>query len=108
MGALLSRPRHVTPLAPWSEMSSATTTPADDVDCPECRDQKERAAERAADESSTDGLRLGKCAPLYQLWADCIEREQGQAKACTAVLKTFKECHDASVAQQMDSALKMK
>jgi hypothetical protein len=66
-------------------------------DCPECQEQKAEAEVRArATADSSDGLRLGECAPLYQLWADCIEKENGQAKACVTVLKQFKECHDAS------------
>jgi hypothetical protein len=68
--------------------------PTDDADCPECRDA---AAEAAAKAKATpaDGLRLGDCAPLYQAWADCIEREKGQAKACATVLKEFKQCHQS-------------
>ena len=73
-----------------------TPPPADD-DCPECRDQKTQAEARAkASTQGSDGLRLGSCNEKYKEWADCIEREKGQAKACAAVLKEFRECHSAN------------
>ena len=77
---------------------SATTN----ADCPECVEQKSEAEARAKATTASDGLRLGECAPLYQRWADCVEREQGQAKACAAVLKEFRVCH----AEATERALK--
>ena len=71
--------------------------PQAEDDCPECREQKSVSEERAkATPDASDGLRLGHCAPLYEAWAECIEREKGQAKACALVLKEFKECHERS------------
>ena len=77
-------------------MPSTGTHPEED--CPECKDQKEqaKARERSTPDVS-DGLQLGDCSSLYKVWADCVERERGQAKACTAVLKDFKECHSANI-----------
>lgn len=65
------------------------------TDCPECLDQKEEAAAVAKATTQPDGLRLGACAPLYEAWAECIEKERGQAKVCASVLKEFKDCHSA-------------
>jgi len=76
--------------------SSASTD-----DCPECQEQKTEAAAKAkATPPANDGLRLGVCAPLYERWAECVEREQGQAKACANVLKEFRECHRALLGPQ--------
>ena len=81
---------------------SATLMPCPDraeEDCPECREQKSEAEAKAkATPEASDGLRLGNCAPLYDAWAECIDREKGQAKACTLVLKEFKECHERGAA----------
>jgi hypothetical protein len=66
----------------------------DDAVCVDCQGAKQEAqAKAAAPQSADDGLRLGDCAPLYREWADCVEREAGQAKACAAVLKEFRACH---------------
>ena len=85
-------------------MPTATSTAAED-DCPECRDQKEQADARSKATGDDDGLQLGECAPLYKLWAECVERERGQAKACTAVLKEFKECHRKGTERALERAL---
>ena len=76
-------------------MAPPSSPASSEADCPECREQKDEAAARArASEDADDPLRLGECKELYDKWAECIDREQGQAKACTAVLKEFKACHN--------------
>ena len=71
-------------------------------DCPECREQKVEAAARAkATPAEDDGLQLGDCAPLYKLWADCVEREEGKVQKCASVLKEFKQCHNARTERAM-------
>ena len=67
---------------------------SESVECVDCQDAKTQAEAKAtATSSDDDGLNLGVCAPLYRQWADCVERERGQAKACAAVLKEFRACH---------------
>ena len=70
---------------------------AAEPDCPECNDLKNVAQKKAEATGAADGLALGECANLYETWASCIERENGQAKACAAVLKDFRKCHEASL-----------
>ena len=74
--------------------------PATDEDCPECREQKLQAQAKAAATPDAEGLRLGACAESYQRWVDCIEQEKGQAKACAAVLKSFKEGREHQAQQK--------
>lgn len=75
-------------------------------DCPECRDQKAQAEQRAkATAEPADGLRLGECAPMYKAWVDCIERESGQAKACAAVLQDFKRCHNSGTERALQQVV---
>ena len=62
------------------------------VDCPECIESKVEAA-RQQEATTGDGLRLGDCSASYKKWVDCLEQSNGQAKACAAVMKDFKECH---------------
>ena len=70
------------------------------MDCPECSDQAEAAAARAsATPAESEGLQLGECTGAYRAWAECIERESGQAKRCAAVLKEFRECHTTRTAR---------
>ena len=63
-----------------------------DPDCPECADAKAEAEQKAAS-SVGDGLQLGDCTDAYKKWADCIETNRGQAKACADVLEEFRACH---------------
>lgn len=68
----------------------------EEVECVDCQSAKAEAEARAkASSSREDGLNLGQCAPLYRLWADCIEREGvgTGAKACAQQLKDFRSCH---------------
>ena len=64
-----------------------------DADCPECVQGKVQAESKAAATTAEDGLRLGTCAPVYKVWADCIEQHNGQAKECLASMKEFRKCH---------------
>lgn len=63
--------------------------PAVCVDCDDAKQESQSKHEATA----ADGLQLGDCAEKYNKWVDCIEENHGQAKACTEVLASFKECH---------------
>ena len=69
----------------------------DEEVCVDCQKGKAEAEAKAAASSGDDGLNLGACAKSYRAWADCVEREQGQAKKCASVLKEFRECHAANL-----------
>ena len=78
---------------------------ASDV-CVDCQDAKQDAQSKAeATNEAQDGLRLGNCQELYKNWADCIEREHGQAKACKLVMDEFKACHARSATEALARAL---
>jgi len=74
-----------------------------EVECVDCNKSKEEAQAKAV-ATPSDGLRLGECAPLYRKWADCVEEQAGQAKACAAVLDEFKLCHRRSAEPILASA----
>lgn len=71
-------------------------------ECVDCQNAKEEAhARESATPVANDGLRLGRCAPIYRKWADCIRERAGQAKECASVMDEFKLCHNAMADQSL-------
>ena len=67
--------------------------PAEPTECVDCAEAKSEAVQKDGATGGRDGLNLGDCAPLYRKWADCVEENLGQAKACATVLAEFRTCH---------------
>ena len=72
------------------------------VDCDNAKSEAE--AKAAATSAGKDGLNLGDCQEVYKRWANCIEENGGQAKACKSVMDEFKACHRSMAAASLDIA----
>ena len=70
------------------------------VDCDNAKSEAE--AKSAATAAGKDGLNLGDCQEVYKRWANCIEENNGQAKACKSVMDEFKACHRSQSVVSLD------